>query len=469
MRLYILHAGISHPSPYFYNLEKCLKKYKDINLTINSDLPNETPCEKSILYFNRLKRYYDSNDKSSVINFLKKIDILKNKGWIIAFTLHNFFPIDRKITKNDELLLKEFLKKVDIVFCFSHYMKQKLEEIYNIKAINHSIGYNELDGWFNSYNDLSLNIEKDSFVFTFVGNVSKYKMLDKFIEAFNKIKKDNVYFIIAGPSNKNYKLNYNNDNIIRIDHFIGNDEWNYLKNITNIFINSYDIDYENFKYGFFPSNCIQLNYNKKICIVPKHDIMKELLNDNTYLEYENNMKSIIDIMNYAINNRDLIADMEKKYISKKYLWEDTVAIIVKTFKSYNNVDYSIISKGTEKDTGKGYMAVSKDINGKKCIFDSDHGITYVNEFRHPLWFKSDYNIYNIAFSRFQLISEIYLSKNKLSDNIGIVGLGGVGFALLINLLDRKYKNISLYIKKNDYILNKIDIVQKYYNVKLNIY
>lgn len=469
MKLYILHAGLTHPSPYFYNLEKSLKKYKDIDITINSDIPNYKPTEKSILYFNRLKRYYDSNDKKSVIDFLKQVDELKEKGWIIAFTLHNFFPIDRKITNNDEQLLKEFIKKVDILFCFSEYMKKKIKEIYNVNAINHSIGYNELDGWFNNYNDLSLNITKKDFVFTFVGNVSKYKMLDKFIEAFNKIKNDNVYFIIAGPSTKNYDLKYNNDHIIRIDNFIGNDQWKYLNSITNIYINSYDLDYENFKYGFFPSNCVQLNHNKKICIAPKHEIIKELLNKNTYLEYKNDTNSIIDVMNYAISNKDKILNMEKNYNSKNYSWDNTVDIIVKAFRSYSNVSHSIISRGTEKDTRKGYMAISKTINGKRCVFDSDHGVTYVNDFKHSLWFKDKYSIYNIAFSRFQLISDIYLSENKITDNIGIIGLGGVGFSLLINLLDRKYKNISLYIKKNDYILDKINMIQKHYNITLKVF
>ena len=33
-------------------------KYKDIDITINGDLPNYKPIDKSILYFNRLKRYY---------------------------------------------------------------------------------------------------------------------------------------------------------------------------------------------------------------------------------------------------------------------------------------------------------------------------------------------------------------------------------------------------------------------------
>ena len=66
MDLYILHAGISHPSPYFYNLEKELKQYPEINVIINPNLPTIPPRDKGIVYFNRLKRFV----------ILQKVDIL---------------------------------------------------------------------------------------------------------------------------------------------------------------------------------------------------------------------------------------------------------------------------------------------------------------------------------------------------------------------------------------------------------
>ena len=74
---------------------------------VNPDLPIDIKEENGIVYFNRLKRYYNSQDINSVYDFLKKIDILKQNGWKLAFTIHNFFPIDRAITKNDEILFYE--------------------------------------------------------------------------------------------------------------------------------------------------------------------------------------------------------------------------------------------------------------------------------------------------------------------------------------------------------------------------
>jgi len=471
MDIYILHAGLSHPSPYFYNLEKEIEKYEDINLIINGELPNYIPNKKSILYFNRLKRYYDSNDVESVNQFLNKVDELSGKGWIIAFTVHNFFPIDRDITEVDEYMFREFLKRTDIVFCFSEYMKDQLKNIYNIDAINHSIGYNQLDGWFDKECEEKISLNDNSFVFTFIGNVNKYKMLDKFIEAFNDLKKDNVYFVIAGPDSKNYSLKIDNKNIIRINHFIGDSEWDYLKSITNVFINSYDVDLPNFKYGFFPSNCVQINYNKKICIVPNSPIIKELLNEGTYFVYENNLNSIKSVLRYTYDNCELIKQMESKYSSKDYSWQKTVEVIVNAFRNFkiNKIDYSILSRGTEKYTKTGYMAISQSENNMRCLCSLDHGVKYSIKYQYPLYFHDRYSISNIAISRFQLISELYLKDNEIKDSIGIIGIGSVGFGLLINLLDRGYKNINIYIKDNKYIENKIGILNKYYNVNVKIH
>ena len=147
--LHILHAGITHPSPYFYNFCLNLKKHSSFKYIINPDLPNYKPEGKSIIYFNRLKRFYKSDSLESAKVFLDKVDELRNNGWKIVFTLHNFFPIDREITDIDDFVTREFLKKCDIVFTLSEYLKKQIKKVYNIDAINHGMGFNILDKEFN--------------------------------------------------------------------------------------------------------------------------------------------------------------------------------------------------------------------------------------------------------------------------------------------------------------------------------
>lgn len=331
IKLWILHAGLGHPSPYFYNLCNEFKKHKNLEVIVKPELPIDISTNNGIIYFNRLKRYYNSNDIESINNFLSQVDTLKQKGWKLIFTLHNFFPIDRNINENDEILLKKFLPKMDLVFTFTDYMKHELKKHFKIDAINHSIGKNTLDNLFDKKISIP-NIEENSFVFTFIGNISEYKMLDEVIENFKKIKQKKTYLIIAGPSSKSYELKYGNDeNIIRIDEFIGDSCWKDLCAFTDVFINSYDVNRECFKYGFFPSNCIQIMQYKKICIVPECAVMKEILPVGYYYTYKEK-KDLYKTMQRTIKDQIKIKEQEYNYPSCNYSWEKMVNIILKNIK-----------------------------------------------------------------------------------------------------------------------------------------
>lgn len=128
--------------------------------------------------------------------------------------------------------------------------------------------------------------------------------------------------------------------------------------------------------------------------------------------------------------------------------------------------YSIISRGTEKYSGHGYMGVSQALNNKQYILDIDHGVLESELNDHIIPFKAnEYSIYNIALSRFQLIFELIMHRYPIKDNILILGLGNLGFSCLFSLLLNGYKNISIYTRKNDVDLKNIE---KKFNIKVKI-
>ena len=127
------------------------------------------------------------------------------------------------------------------------------------------------------------------------------------------------------------------------------------------------------------------------------------------------------------------------------------------------IKYSILSRGTEKYVGHGYMAISEPKNGKQYIFDLDHNILDTNEIKNKLSFPSNFSINNIVFSRFELISELLFRRVLIQDNILICGLGSVGIACLINLLEHGYKKIFIY-SKNPF--HNLELIEKMYDVKL---
>lgn len=341
MNLYIMHAGISHSSPFFNNLIKTLQEYDDLNVICQPDIPNcYTNTKESIIYFHRLKRYYDSSDIKSIKDFIKKVDILKESGYKVVWTLHNFFPIDREISDNDYIFLKEFMKRVDKIFTISEYMKESLKNNFKFSAVVHGMGVNKLDGKMNSNNFNGYN--KNKFTYTFIGNITPYRMLPDIIKAFGKLNLYDCRLIIAGPKSHNYNVDLWNiinnskfkENIIYIDSFIGENDWIKLNEITNVYINLYDLKYGAFKYGFFPSSFIQLSQYKKFIIAPKSNIIAEIANKNSILEYDfNDENGLYNIMKYAYENKDELLQKEKRIEVKEYNWKDTADIIYKELKS----------------------------------------------------------------------------------------------------------------------------------------
>ena len=132
------------------------------------------------------------------------------------------------------------------------------------------------------------------------------------------------------------------------------------------------------------------------------------------------------------------------------------------------IQYSVISRGTEKSGSKGYMAITKPINNNRYLIPIDHDIRECNNLKDAL-ICYDYSISNIILSRFELISALSLEKAKFEDNVLICGLGNIGISTLIYLLDNKYKEITIYIRKNSNCIKKVinELNQKYI-IKINI-
>lgn len=142
---------------------------------------------------------------------------------------------------------------------------------------------------------------------------------------------------------------------------------------------------------------------------------------------------------------------------------------------YNNlnifngkIEYSIISRGTERYGSKGYMSVSQKIDGSRYLLVQDHNEKRVVNYKDSLMCYS-YDIRNISLSRFELIPSLVLDRNKFKDNILICGLGNVGISTLIYLLDNNYKNIDVYTNNlSEYVKEGIKLLNKNYDVKINL-
>ena len=122
---------------------------------------------------------------------------------------------------------------------------------------------------------------------------------------------------------------------------------------------------------------------------------------------------------------------------------------VKIDKILNNakrdIEYSIVSRGTEKYGSKGYMGITKKQNGNRFLILARHYDKYIDTYKDSFEFADNYKISNIAVSRFELMSAltIDLITKLIKDNILIIGFGNVGFTCLIHLLKKGYRNINI--------------------------
>ena len=135
------------------------------------------------------------------------------------------------------------------------------------------------------------------------------------------------------------------------------------------------------------------------------------------------------------------------------------------------IEYTIISRGTEKYGSKGYMGISEVKKGKRYFVLSKHYEKEVQTLKDSFEFDDFYSIENITLSRFEIIPKISLDNKKdfINERIIICGLGNVGFASLIYLLDLGYKEIDVLINNNEkYVNNAIMQLNQIYKANINV-
>lgn len=129
------------------------------------------------------------------------------------------------------------------------------------------------------------------------------------------------------------------------------------------------------------------------------------------------------------------------------------------------IEYTVVSRGTEKYGSKGYIGITTINNNKRLLVLSKHFDKYIDTYKDSFELSSKYNIENIAISRFELMSALTIKPilDSIKDNILLIGFGNLGFTNLIYLLKRGYKNISILTRNiKEFQINAIkELNEKY--------
>ena len=218
----------------------------------------------------------------------------------------------------------------------------------------------------------------------------------------------------------------------------------------------------------------------------EYEQYKEKIEEIVKLATEKNLMFDIntsDRSRWNIQQLEYMLGLFKKYGTKYTLGSDAHKIdeigyhineeYVKINKILNNekrdIEYTAVSRGTEKYGSKGYIGITRANNGKRLLVLSKHSDKYIDTYKDSFEFSSKYSIENIVVSRFELMSAITLKPmlNFINDSILIVGLGNLGFSAMLYLLENKYKNISIITNNiQKYQITAIEKLNKEYKANI---
>jgi glycosyltransferase involved in cell wall biosynthesis len=342
MELQIMHAGISRSSPYFYNFCRLLENYPRINFSINPNITPESPKEEGILHFHRLKRYYNSKSQESAESFINNLKKAKERGWRVAWTIHNFYPIDREISSVDFWVTDQFGKLADIIFAHTDYMRINAENLFSKEVVNLAPVTHKLDGVFDE-NKIRISREEEDVVFAFAGTVAGYKLVPEDVDSFrrlkNKFRDRKLKFIIAGQILDGIRLqeHINGDpDISMYDFFIGDSAWRELSRTAEMFILSYDLALPAFRYGFYSSSIPKTASLRMPMIMPDCREIREFFptNDMAIFYDFNDPEGITKAMEEGLNpsrRSQIRRSLEER--ANNFSWETAIKKIVRRYES----------------------------------------------------------------------------------------------------------------------------------------
>ena len=233
-------------------------------------------------------------------------------------------------------------------------------------------------------------------------------------------------------------------------------------------------------------NTYPLNILGHLKLRKEYEKYKEMIEEIVKIATEKNIKFDVntsDRSRWNLQQLEYMLDLFKKYGTKYTIGSDAHCIeeigyhvneeYIKINKILNHakrdIEYSIVSRGTEKYGSQGYMGITRIVDSKRLFVLAKHFDKYIDTYKDSFELSSKYTIENIAISRFELMGALAIKpiKNLIKDNILITGFGSVGFTSLLYLLESGYKNINILTRNlNQYQETAIKKINNFYKTNI---
>lgn len=270
-----MEKNISVFSPFVVGNNLYIENTKKIIEKSGIKLISLKECLRSPKLFYRSKsinfNWYEQS--SSLIEYLKRTIVLymfyitRKK---IIYTIHNKTPHRDKDRKYSQKLTKKLIKKSNTIIglCDETY---KVVESIDINAIS-KIVIIPMPNYISCYQYPNtrdfreeFEIQQDTIVFTYFGNISPYKNVELLIDAFLESKVDAVLLIVGKPFSEEYRAELekktDNNKIKCIYEFIPDDMVRSVFECSDVMIMPYD------KTSSMNASAIILSYSMKKTVV----------------------------------------------------------------------------------------------------------------------------------------------------------------------------------------------------------
>jgi glycosyltransferase involved in cell wall biosynthesis len=158
-----------------------------------------------VLHFNWIRHFYLADDLQTAIKrlnqFAENLHFARSLNYRLIWTLHNFYPHERKFHDLDHLAPLIMCDNADHVIAHCNYSANLARKYFyrteNLHVIPHG---NYIDAYPNTISKSEarqqLNIPDNAFTYVFSGNARPYKGIDRLIQAFNTLTDPDAHLLL---------------------------------------------------------------------------------------------------------------------------------------------------------------------------------------------------------------------------------------------------------------------------------
>lgn len=235
----------------------------------------------------------------------------------IVVTLHNLVPHENFSWLVDHAVFKAVLSWSDVIFVHSNYTFKAAKSLYNIPPgkivkVMHP-------AWIGVYQDVVSNQEarerigvpRNGFVFGFFGGIRRYKGVHLLLEAFQRLRIENTWLIIAGPADTKYLKELHR--VIASDSFLASHVKIFPHRVkgeeVQFYIKSCDIAVVAYIESTTPASLLLFTSFGVPVIAPKLPSISEYRRAMSFFFKANDAIDLQRTMKLAVESRDKLAEL----------------------------------------------------------------------------------------------------------------------------------------------------------------